>query len=454
MAKFSDNKKKVVNLFFNRRKERRSRYNMALKNVNIPLNIKDFPSSTTVSNCAYIGENNEIANANNILIIGNNINWKGHEGPQSNTLVVGENLTSQSGAFDDYKNQVVIGEFNEPSTTQGSYLVVGDGTGKNELAHNILVVKKGQVNINGLLNINGSLNINSSTDSSVTINTPINSDILLSNNNGIKFEDNNGPYIHVDNSSRLSISASNQPIYIVEQSNYGDSSIELNEDDIDIYGTNININGSTSITGSASISGDLTTSNDVTISGNLTVGGESNVVDLSSNSGVNLPSNTTTIKGEGSSTYTILNEQDRHIYHLFFKNIYTSDNSYKTLNFATDPYLYVQIPVKNNLKTILTGDPASGMTIYSFNEEGLKYSLHGGSTGSLSMILPAYEITYKQNSNPANPSDITNMELSTEYFLSIYISGKSIDAYFYDQRSSRHIDLFDISFDKCYYSIQ
>lgn len=236
---------------------------MALKNVNIPLNIKDFPSSTAVSNCAYIGENNEIANANNILIIGNNINWKGHGGPQSNTLVVGENLTSQSGAFGDYKNQVVIGEFNEPSTTQGSYLVVGDGTGKNELAHNILVVKRGQVNINGSLNINGS------TGSSVAINAPINSDILLSNNNGIKFGDNNGPYIHVDNSSRLSISASNQPIYIAEQSNYGDSYIELNEDDIDIYGTNININGSTSITGNASISGNLTASNDVTISGNL-----------------------------------------------------------------------------------------------------------------------------------------------------------------------------------------
>ena len=236
---------------------------MALKNVNIPLNIKDFPSSATVSNCAYIGENNEIANANNTLIIGNNINWKGHGGPQSNILVVGENLTSQSSAFNDYKNQVVIGEFNEPSTTQSSYLVVGDGTGINELAHNILVVKKGQVNINGSLNINGS------TGSSVTINAPINNDILLSNNNGIKFEDNNGPYIHVDNSSRLSISASNHPIYIVEQSNYGDSSIELNEDDIDIIGANININGNTLITGNTSISGNLTASNDVTISGDL-----------------------------------------------------------------------------------------------------------------------------------------------------------------------------------------
>ena len=146
---------------------------MALKNVNIPLNIKDFPSSTAVSNCAYIGENNEIANANNILIIGNNINWKGHGGPQSNTLVVGENLTSQSGAFDDYKNQVVIGEFNEPSTTQGSYLVVGDGTGKNELAHNILVVKRGQVNINGLLNIAGT-GVNITGAATITGNTAIN----------------------------------------------------------------------------------------------------------------------------------------------------------------------------------------------------------------------------------------------------------------------------------------
>ena len=235
---------------------------MALKNVNIPLNIKDFPSSTTVSNCAYIGENNEIANANNILIIGNNINWKGHGGPQSNTLVVGENLTSQSGAFDDYKNQVVIGEFNEPSTTQGSYLVVGDGTGKNELAHNILVVKRGQVKVNGSLNINGS------TGSSVTINAPINSDITLVNSS-ICFDDNNGPTIYGSSSSKyLSLTSPNGSINLNISQEQADPNIRLSGKGTDITG-NTSISGNLTISNDVTISGNLTASNDVTISGDL-----------------------------------------------------------------------------------------------------------------------------------------------------------------------------------------
>lgn len=235
---------------------------MALKNVNIPLNIKDFPSSTAISNCAYIGENNEIANADNILIIGNNINWKGHGGPQSNTLVVGENLTSQSGAFDNYKNQVVIGEFNEPSSTQGSYLVVGDGTGKNELAHNILVVKKGQVNINGSLNINGS------TGSSVTINAPINSDIALVNSS-ICFDDNNGPTIYGSSSSKyLSLTSPNGSINLNISQEQADPNIRLSGKGTDITG-NTSISGNLTISNDATISGNLTASNDVTIGGDL-----------------------------------------------------------------------------------------------------------------------------------------------------------------------------------------
>lgn len=235
---------------------------MALKNVNIPLNIKDFPSSTTISNCAYIGETNEIANANNILIIGNNINWKGHGGPQSNTLVVGENLTSQSGVFDDYKNQVVIGEFNEPSSTQGSYLVVGDGTGKNELAHNILVVKKGQVNINGSLNINGS------TGSSVTINAPINSDITLVNSS-ICFDDNNGPTIYGSSSSKyLSLTSPNGSINLNISQEQADPNIRLSGKGTDITG-NTSISGNLTVSNDVTIGGDLTASNDVTISGDL-----------------------------------------------------------------------------------------------------------------------------------------------------------------------------------------
>ena len=235
---------------------------MALKNVNIPLNIKDFPSSTAASNCVYIGENNEIANANNILIIGNNINWKGHGGPQSNTLVVGENLTSQSGAFDDYKNQVVIGEFNEPSTTQGSYLVVGDGTGKNELAHNILVVKRGQVKVNGSLNINGS------TGSSVTINAPINSDITLVNSS-ICFDDNNGPTIYGSSSSKyLSLTSPNGSINLNTSPEQADPNIRLSSAGTDITG-NTSISGNLTASNDVTISGDLTVSKDVTISGDL-----------------------------------------------------------------------------------------------------------------------------------------------------------------------------------------
>lgn len=408
---------------------------MALKNVNIPLNIKDFPSSTTVSNCAYIGENNEIANANNILIIGNNINWKGHGGPQSNTLVVGENLTSQSGAFDDYENQVVIGEFNEPSTTQGSYLVVGDGTGKNELAHNILVVKRGQVNINGSLNINGS------TGSSVTINAPINSDITLVNSS-ICFDDNNGPTIYGSSSSKyLSLTSPN-----------GSINLNISQEQAD---PNIRLSGKgTDITGNTSISGNLTISNDVTISGNLTVGGENSVIDLSSSSGALLPSNTTIKKGAGS--YPILNEKDRHIEHLFFKYITVGDEV--ILDSDIDPYLYVQIPMKNSLKSIL--EVMSGTDVHKFNKEGLRDNLRGDSTSLISIIIPAYEVTYGGGSlntnNPANPLNIKQMKLSASYFLSIAVMGTSIEAYFCEQDAFGvdKTNLFDISFDECYNYIQ
>ena len=420
---------------------------MALKNVNIPLNIKDFPSSTAASNCAYIGENNEIANANNILIIGNNINWKGHEGPQSNTLVVGENLTSQSGAFDDYKNQVVIGEFNEPSTTQGSYLVVGDGTGKNELAHNILVVKRGQVNINGSLNINGS------TGSSVTINAPINSDITLVNSSICFGDDNNGPSIYGSYSSKyLSLTSPNGSINLNISQEQADPNIRLSGKGTDITG-NTSISGNLTISNDVTISGNLTASNDVTISGNLTVGDESNVVDLSSSSGVNLPSNTTVIKVESSSIgYPILNERDRHIYHLFFKSIHIDKTT--ILDSDYDPYLYVQIPAQRFTPgDILVGPSAPGVGVYEweFVAENLRKSLISESFFNSSMILPIYEVTYERGSNPENPSTIKQIKLSTDYFLSIYIQDAAIEAYFYNQRSSNScIDLFTIKFGTCY----
>lgn len=422
---------------------------MALKNVNIPLNIKDFPSSTTVSNCAYIGENNEIANANNILIIGNNINWKGHGGPQSNTLVVGENLTSQSGAFDYYKNQVVIGEFNEPSSTQGSYLVVGDGTGKNELAHNILVVKKGQVNING------SLNINESTGSSVTINAPINSDITLVNSRICFDDDNDGPTIYGSSSSKyLNLTSPNGSINLNISPEQVDPNIRLSGKGTDITG-NTSISGNLTITGNASISGDLTASNDVTIGGNLTVGSESSVIDLSSSSSMLLPSNTTIIKAVSSGIgYPVLNERDRRTVHLFFKSIHIDENT-TILEHDYDPYLYVQIPVQR----LTSGDifsassaPEAGIYEWQFEAENLRKSLTSESPADLSMILPVYEVTYKSKSNPTKPSTIEQIELSNDYFLSIYILSDSIEAYFCDQSSAsmEKTNLFTIKFDTCY----
>ena len=420
---------------------------MALKNVNIPLNIKDFPSSTTVSNCAYIGENNEIANANNILIIGNNINWKGHGGPQSNTLVVGENLTSQSGTFDDYKNQVVIGEFNEPSSTQGSYLVVGDGTGKNELAHNILVVKKGRVNINGSLNINGS------TGSSVTINAPINSDITLVNSS-ICFDDNNGPTIYGSSSSKyLSLTSPNGSINLNISQEQADPNIRLSSKGTDITG-NTSISGNLTVSNDVTISGNLTIPNNVAISGNLNVSGENSVIDLSSSSSALLPSNTTIKKGADS--YPILNEKDRSIAHLFFKDITVGGG----VIFNSDTYLYVQIPLQRDCSSgILSHSyaPGVGAYAYKFEKGNLGNCLTSNSLDNLSMILPVYEVTYdtdKSNSNPSNPLTIKNIILSDTYFISIYVSAGTTVAYFVDQIStglnSNLTDLFTIKFDTCY----
>ena len=170
---------------------------------------------------------------------------------------------------------MVIGEFNEPSSTQGSYLVVGDGTGKNELAHNILVVKKGRVNINGSLNINGS------TGSSVTINAPINSDITLVNSS-ICFDDNNGPTIYGSSSSKyLSLTSPNGSINLNISQEQADPNIRLSSKGTDITG-NTSISGNLTISNGVTIGGDLTASNDVTINGNLTVG--SNTINSSNES--------------------------------------------------------------------------------------------------------------------------------------------------------------------------
>lgn len=186
-AKFSDNKKKVVNLFFNRRKERRSRYTMALKNVNIPLNIKDYPenSSINISRVSYlsseegvntidryasglliIGENNSAHFTFNSLIVGSNNTSSSYSlfnNSNSNFIMVGDHLLTES-YQDQYdntiQNGVIIGQYNNP--IESPRLVIGNGTAEKERS-NIVEVTTDSINLTPTSGVSFKMNSSGST---------------------------------------------------------------------------------------------------------------------------------------------------------------------------------------------------------------------------------------------------------------------------------------------------
>ena len=142
---------------------------MALKNVNIPLNIKDYPenSSSNISKVSYLSEwdsdNNVGLNTNGLLIIGknNSAGWTtnsliiGNNNSSSSTLnaninsnyiMVGNNLLTNSLPEHDntIQNGIIIGQYNNP--IESPRFVIGNGISEDERS-NIVEVTTDSVHI-------------------------------------------------------------------------------------------------------------------------------------------------------------------------------------------------------------------------------------------------------------------------------------------------------------------
>lgn len=163
---------------------------MALKNVNIPLNIKDYPenSSSNISKVSYLSEwdsdNNVGLNTNGLLIIGknNSAGWTtnsliiGNNNSSSSTLnaninsnyiMVGNNLLTNSLPEHDntIQNGIILGQYNNPIANPK--LIIGNGTAEEERS-NIVEVTTDSINLtpanNTALNITGTgVNITGAT---------------------------------------------------------------------------------------------------------------------------------------------------------------------------------------------------------------------------------------------------------------------------------------------------
>ena len=108
--------------------------------------------SIIIGNCNIIDENmNGIENS----IIGGYGNKVMGFQPK-NSLLIGRNNIMD----DTYLNNgIILGEYNEPNTTNPAYLIVGNGTDDNNRKNSVIFYKDGDVDINNNLNIKGITNV-------------------------------------------------------------------------------------------------------------------------------------------------------------------------------------------------------------------------------------------------------------------------------------------------------
>lgn len=224
MAKFSDNKKKVVNLFFNRRKERRSRYNMALKNVNIPLNIQDYPTMNDNSSSVYMGVNSLLNNSSD----------------NQNLVTITNYLPSDQSSVNISKmiNGIIVGPTTILSNIQNSIIVGSINTSSSSLAGS-------QVGVSNILAAGSYLEIPNASNCAIlgVGNDPDVINPLFIIGNGTTYVTNHNIVEVTTNSINLTPA----------------NNIALN-----ISGTGVNITGDTTITG------------DIAVNGLLTIGDEDN----------------------------------------------------------------------------------------------------------------------------------------------------------------------------------
>lgn len=356
---------------------------MALKNVNIPLNIQDYPenSSSNISKVSYLSEwdsdNNVGLNTNGLLIIGknNSAGWTtnsliiGNNNSSSSTLnaninsnyiMVGNNLLTNSLPEHDntIQNGIILGQYNNP--IESPKLVIGNGTAEEERS-NIVEVTTNSINLTPAGGV--SFNMNSSGS---TLTGPLTVDTIQGNS------------ISLRGDLRVNDIYENES---TENINFRNNAVFHNEV---TFNDNINLQNNT-ISGGAILTGTYT------------------FTQTPASSKVVLPSESYMITESGDNKIMTANTvatSTMSIHHIFMREIQFDDD--KQVYLDDNKYLYMQLHLKSKTSIINTNS-----NLFSFNLGALKNAL--GTLG-LGFCIPIYSIEVEDiNSAPIVGSNISSI---------------------------------------------
>lgn len=193
---------------------------MALKNVNIPLNIQDYPNTNNNSSSTYIGVNSLLNNSSD----------------NQNLVTITNYLPSDQSSVNISKmiNGIIVGPTTTLSNIQNSIIVGSINTSSSSLAGS-------QVGVSNILAAGSYLEIPNASNCTI---------LGVGNNPDVQ-----NPLFIIGNGSTYS---SNHNIVEVTTDSVHISPSRSNAVTVDITGTGVNITGATTITGGATISGLLT----------------------------------------------------------------------------------------------------------------------------------------------------------------------------------------------------
>lgn len=366
---------------------------MALKNVNIPLNIQDYPKTNNNSSSTYIGVNSLLNNSSD----------------NQNLVTITNYLPSDQSSVNISKmiNGIIVGPTTILSNIQNSIIVGSINTSSSSLAGS-------QVGISNILAVGSYLEIPNASNCTIlgVGNDPDVQNPLFIIGNGITYSSNHNIVEVTTDSVHISPSRSNavtvditgtgvniSGLLTIGDEDNGTTTIDMNEINTSILKTNsIKANSGASI----SIESPVNLNNN-TISGGATLTGTYTFTQTPASSKVVLPAESYMITDDDDNkimTASAVASSTMSIHHIFMRNIQFDDN--KQVYLDDNRYLYMQLHLKSNTSIINTNS-----NLFSFNLGALKNAL---GTSGLGFCIPIYSIEVKDiNSAPIVGSNISSI---------------------------------------------
>lgn len=364
---------------------------MALKNVQIPLNIKDYPTMNDNSGSVYIGVDsllNSSSSNQNLVTITNYL-------PSDQSFV---NISKMI-------NGIIVGPTTNLSNIQNSIIVGSVNISSSSLAGS-------QVSVSNILAVGSYLEIPNASNCAIlgVGNDPDVQNPLFIIGNGITYSSNHNIVEVTTDSVHISPSRSNAVT-------------------VDITGTGVNITGDTTITGELRVSeiyeddsadninfrnnavfhtgvtfNDNINLQNNNISGGATLTGTYTFTQTPAPSKVVLPAKSYMITDADDNkimTASAVASSTMSIHHIFMRNIQFDDDEQVYLD--DNSYLYMQLHLKSKTSIVNTY-----LNLFSFNLEALKRAL--GTFVDLGFCIPIYSIKVKDiNRSPIVGSNISSI---------------------------------------------